>query len=290
MNNFDWKNYLKNNLKLQDIGITTPKKAWVHYNRYSKKYDEKTKTTTNNYILCMCCHFSRYGLEIVKNNLDFLLVPEISTVIICYSTNLEDLDLEILGQQIGPNRNAIFLKDTLNNFMDFGKYKMIYNYIRFNKLNFDKLLLLNDSIILCDSFKNVVNDILSNQTHEFIGMLETLQCKRHCQSWWLNFNTKSFYYWGRNIKLNHRCDIVQDLEVKLGNNILNKFSSFIYFPLKEHFEHNLFFDNDILYETYIKDCNFKILKIKRLLNIPLRPKLSNYIIDLIPPQLKHYFP
>lgn len=242
-------------------------------------------------ILCICCHFGVYGLEIVKNNLNFLLVPEIDGVIICYSVGAESSDLDINETTLGVlNHRVEFLHDKPNAFMDFGKYKMVYEYVKSSIGNFDKLLLLNDSIIITGCMREVVTDIINNRKEtEFIGILETHQCKRHCQSWWLNFNKKCFYYWGANINLTKGCSIVQDLEVNLGNKLLNEFSYFIYFPLKTSFEHNLFFDNDALYEDYVHSHNFKFLKIKRLVNNPPRPKLGDSIIELIPLNLKHFF-
>ena len=136
-------------------------------------------------VLCVCCHFGIYGLEIVKNNLNCLLVPEIDGVIICYSVGPESSHLHINETTLGLlNHKVVFLHDKVNAFMDFGKYKMVHEYVKSSIGDFDKLLLLNDSIIITGCMRDVVTDIINNRKEtEFIGILETYQCGRHCQSW-----------------------------------------------------------------------------------------------------------
>jgi hypothetical protein len=134
--------------------------------------------------LCICCHFSQYGLSILENSLNFLLSPLVTHCIICYSKSI-DIDLEQIKL---TNCEVIFLEDETNKYMDIGKFEMIYNYIRNNNIDFNRILILNDSVIICCCLKYIVDDIINDNLYEFIGILETYQQIRHAQSWWLNFN------------------------------------------------------------------------------------------------------
>jgi hypothetical protein len=254
----------------------------------------RIKYDSSSNIMCMACHIKKtYGDVVIKNNIKNLLSKKITTFIICYSLEegaiLDTLSLSKFIKSINPI-DVIFLYDELNCFLDFGKHKLVHEFVK--DINFNKIILFNDSIIICGDIKDKIEEVI-NSTVPFIGSLQTRQLGySHSQSWWLNFDKQTFTSWGNKIKIKEATPeyIIREYEVKLGNSMLLKYKHTFLYPLQDlHFIHNLFYDDDVLYEKYINTLNFKIIKIKRLLNIPPRPKLKDSIKNIVPKELLLFF-
>jgi hypothetical protein len=229
-------------------------------------YGNKSKFENENNILVMACHFkNKYKTKIVKNNLSKF---NNFTVILVYSTEIGDIDFSEFN-------NFTVIHDKLNTFYDFGKYKLAYNYIKQNNLNFNKILVMNDSIFIADNISWITEDILKNTTDDFIGILETNDAifentplKVHYQSWWLTFNKRAFNYWAERIvydsKYSDILNLINDLEINLCNEMIRKFKSSAIFKKEE--DHNIFIKPYFM-EKYFYGKNFKFLKIKHQSNL-----------------------
>jgi hypothetical protein len=245
----------------------------------------------SNNILIMACHIKKqFGNEVVLNNLKQVLNRTFKLVIIVYSVEngavfKENLDIGV---------PVVYIKDTENIFYDFYKYKLAYDYIKKNNISFDWVFVMNDSIIITKNVNTIVNNII-NSNEDYIGILESNNHifennprKYHYQSWWLNFRPNAFDYWYNRINFNnshslkgydHYNDItigvkniINDFEINLSNDMINKFKSKAIYG---NTQANLFWD-DKLYNSFYSN-GFYFMKIKRIKE------------NILPSNLKHLF-
>ena len=124
--------------------------------------------------------------------------------------------------------------------------------------------------------------------HDFVGVLESTQIYKHYQSWWLCMTKDMFFYYVQNL-YNYKqsrdilCDLIYKNEVELCNNIIKTYNTSVLYNSKINI--NVFYDNDTYYNTLYKK-GFFFVKVKRIKNIPKRPKLSlpdkiNYLFENI---------
>ena len=199
-------------------------------------------------------------------------LSDIDTFIVVLSTQLSySKKKQFINTIINffENKNIIIIEDLDNKYVDWGKYKIGYDYLIENKHTIDHLHLMNDSIIITEPinhiFKMIKNKLRNNS---YIGILETTQINKHYQSWWLILKNNIFEYYFNNlvtIDFKKNIDFMIHLnEVHLGNKIIKKYNTTACFitpnPKKKL---NIFFNDDNLYYKMYEN-GFKFLKIKRL--------------------------
>jgi len=219
-------------------------------------------------ILVMACHIKKeYSTDIINNNLQMIGNDGINLIIVVYSTEKGVK----FNKDLVTNVPIVYIHDNENKYYDFYKYKLAYNYIKKNNLTFDWVFVTNDSIIISNNVSWMLPKII-NSGKDYIGILEVSEkiypdnpYKRHYQSWWLNFKPNAFEYWMNNIKFNKSykeiSNIINDYEIDLSNDMINKFNSTSLFPLTTQFDGNIFL-NDEMYYDYFYNKNFKFVKVK----------------------------
>jgi len=254
----------------------------------------KSNFSSNQNILIIASHIKpKYGLNIINNNLKMAVnnevneVNKVNLIIIVYS--LEDDTTNFNQNELNHyNIPLVCIHDTQNKFYDFYKYKLAYEYIKKNNIKFNWVFVTNDSIITTQNVSWIFDEVLSSNSYDYIGILEVNtkifeqnNNKKHYQSWWLNFKNNAFDYWYNNINFNDKHlikyydkhnditigikNIINDFEVDLSNDMIQKFKSKAIFPLTINYEGNLFANDDLFYDYYYNK-NFNFVKIKHMKN------------------------
>jgi len=247
-------------------------------------YKSKFKNIGN--ILVIASHIKqKYGNQIINNNLKMICDnnDKINLIIIVYSNDKDTLVDTSMKTYKGIQ--IVYIEDQENKFYDFYKYKLAYSYIKQNNLEFNWVLVTNDSIIITEDVSWIVDEITRSNKCTYIGILgsngrifEKNNIKKHYQSWWLNFKPGAFEYWNNHINFNdshsikdydHFNDstigvknIINDFEVDLSNEMINKFDNKVIFDVNGY-EGSLFW-NDQLYYDYYNNKNFKFIKMKKI--------------------------
>jgi hypothetical protein len=230
-------------------------------------------------ILVMACHIkNEYLTDIINNNLQ-MIGNGIDLIIVVYSTE-KDVNFK---KDLVTTVPIVYIHDTQNKYYDFYKYKLAYNYIKNNNITFDWIFVTNDSIIISNNVSWILPKII-NSGKDYVGVLEVSEkifddqlYKKHYQSWWLNFRPNAFEYWINHIKFNKShldiSNIINDYEINLSNDMINKFNSTSLFPLTTQFNGNIFL-NDQMYYDYFFNRNFKFVKVKFVKSELLPEKLK----------------
>jgi hypothetical protein len=251
---------------------------------FQKKSKSSFESKFVGNILVIACHIKKqYSTNIINNNLQMIGNVGINLIIVVYST---EQDVEF-NKDVHTTVPIVYIHDTENKYYDFYKYKLAYNYIKKNDITFNWIFVTNDSIIISDNVSWMLPKII-NSGKDYVGILEvkdtifgnSIPAKQHYQSWWLNFKPNAFEYWMDNIKFDKShldvLNIINDYEVNLSNDMINKFNSTSLFPLTNNFIGNVFTDDEMYYD-YFYNRNFKIVKVKFI-----KP-------ELVPENLKSLF-
>ena len=251
------------------------------------RFNKSSFSSNQNNILIIASHIkSKYGTDIINNNLKMMVDNEVNGVnLIIFVYSLEENATFNQNELNNYNIPLVCIHDTENKLYDFYKYKLAYEYIKKNNIKFNWVFVTNDSIIITQNVSWIINDILSS-SYDYIGILEVNAkifekntSKKHYQSWWLNFKSNAFDYWYNNIKFNNTHlikeydyhnditigvkNIINDFEVDLSNDMIKKFKSKAIFPITKNYQENLFV-NDKLFYDYYHNKNFKFVKIKHM--------------------------
>ena len=253
---------------------------------FKSNFTTNTITDTNNLtnannILIMACHIKqKYGNNIINNNLEKVLNNKVTLVIIVYSTE-NNVKFNKFNKFNVP---VVYIHDTENVYYDFYKYKLAHEYIKQNNILFNWVFVMNDSVIFTENVSWIIDKITESNDVDYIGILETnyhifgkLPMKLHYQSWWLNFKQPAFDYWCDNINFNESHsiksydeinditigvkNIINDFEINLSNDMINKFKNNVIFPNKV--TGNIFW-NDELYNDYYNNKKFTFVKVKNI--------------------------
>ena len=220
---------------------------------------------TNN-ILIVACHIKK-NFDIVKNNISYF---NNFKVILVYSF---EPNADITFNNLPDN--VVLIEDTENVYYDFYKYKLAWEYINSNKINYNWVLVTNDSFIITGNIDTIINTIINDTKLDYIGILEVNEHifennkpKLHYQSWWLNFKKNSFDYFINQLKFKpvhtNVKMIIDNFEIDLSNKMINKFKSKCIFPLIDKSQTgNVFLDENRYYDYYY-NRNFKFVKIKHM--------------------------
>lgn len=214
----------------------------------SSKYNELGKIAVN-----IACHINNENdLLILDNNLKKLNFFYVD-LFVYYSNHIP--------RKFKSNHPNVYFRKTKNHNLDFGKHFVFY---RRHSKDYKHFILLNDSVILLEHFKNFYYFVLRNAC-DLIGYLENKQITHHYQSWCYYLTKKAFSLLHNNFK-----DVsAHQIELHFPKTITNKT---VLFEYKEN--KNLFFSNDF-FEFYNK-YNFRILKKKQIFK-----NIGKSIYDLI---------
>ena len=149
-------------------------------------YFKSRVTQIDSNILIMACYIKKNNLKVIQNNLDYFK-NKCKLIIFVYSVE----DGYVFNKDDIISDKIVFIHDKQNKYYDFYKYKLAYDYIKQNNIQFNWVFVTNDSIIICDDISWIINKIESSDK-EYIGILEVNDnlikpFKIHYQSWWLNF-------------------------------------------------------------------------------------------------------
>lgn len=172
----------------------------------------------------------------------------------------------IINDDFKTANNKCIFKEVENKNLDFGKYFKAYHDL-IN--NYDYFILLNDSIIILETFNDYIDFCIKHRNNDLIGYLESLEKKLHYQSWcyflskngfnilYEKFNNKSAHY----IELNYPKEIFKK---KVFFNAINT--------------NNIFFNYDIYMLFYNK--GFRILKKKQIIKQISKVNYKKYGSDI----------
>lgn len=231
------------------------------YKMYNSHYNEKT-------ILIYKTHIkNNYNIKVNINNFNHINLDFFDIIIIVYS-GVKDYKLDI------KHLNVIYIYDTKNIGLDFGKELIAYEYIIKNNISNDLIYLINDSIIITKNIDNLIIDIFNKIKYcSFIGLVNNKQVNEHFQSWFLVFRKNCFKYRYENIKdtLNlNKNDLIDKYEINLCIKITNIFEyNYIFNVINDK---NIMYDMDNEYLN-LYDNGFYFIKNNRIKNIPKRCNL-----------------
>jgi glycosyltransferase involved in cell wall biosynthesis len=254
------------------------------YSKYQFEYDIKYEHYENNSdsILAVNMHFNNNKTNYLNNFFEQIELKYVDLIILIYSKNskfdLTNKKLKKLKKNIN-HKNIIILNDKTNMYLDFGKKAICYYFIKINNIKYKWIHFLNDSIIPTHKLDNIFKKIEeAKHNFNFIGICETIQISHHYQSWWLFFDSECLDYYINEIEFGENTHdyAVTKNEILLCQKMICIYKSCAIFPLVDiKFCHNLFFDDDKLYNEYYKN-GFYFIKVKRIQNDPVRQNLIIY--------------
>ena len=158
-----------------------------------------------------------------------------------------------------------------NNFLDFGKWcYIIKNFIIEYKLNYDYILLLNDSILLTHNIDDFFDSKINNN-NDLYSYNDSSQLDIYHYQSFLFFISKNiqndfvnFIESKKNI--NSYQDIINNIELKL-NEITENNNCFIKLAYYDNnYGKNLIWHNELLYKNLLIENKYNIIKIKRIID------------------------
>ena len=148
----------------------------------------------------------------------------------------------------------------------------------FYKHDYDNVILTNDSFIVVDSLKNVL-DLHNNKDANMTGLVSSREQKWHCQDFFRIYNKKSLKsvitFYKRSITVGGLIEDVSILDkkrfidsyhvcVKAEIESCQQFSNIeCYYMLPLSYKKNIHFDNDMLKE-YLENKNYPVVKNKKI--------------------------
>lgn len=197
----------------------------VFQNNNIRLFDLPDRNTYDN-LVCVAvvaCYLRKDNFNNYKNILS-QLADKCSKIILVYSSNHE-YSLDYIF--IRSNYKNVVLLDIENKGFDATKYFTGMKYLIDNSIYFDRVMLVNDSIILTRSIEDFfAYQQLYHQYYNFIGLNNSVEIKIHFQSYFLSLDINvareyiNYYY--KNIeKVKEFADIIFHFEVLFSDYIIN---------------------------------------------------------------------
>jgi len=247
------------------------------------------------------CIFSHFD----KNNL-------IDDYVIYYIQKLNKMGIDILfisTSQIDDQESLKIEKYCIdvifkeNSGYDFGAWKSGLEYLGNKLLEYEELIMCNDSVYAPLFDLNVMFNKMRNNDYDFWGISDNFEIKYHLQSYFMVFNKNVFSselfksFWNNYKLYKLKRNIIQKYEIEFSRNLLkNDFRMGVYIPYKK-FQSKEYVNSTLkFYKRSIIDFNSPIIKIELLRDNPENIDISDwqkiisentdYNIDLINNHLK----
>lgn len=157
-----------------------------------------------------------------------------------------------------------------NNLLDYGKWVYILKkfVLKYN-INFDYILLLNDSILLTDDIDDYFNSLIKTNANLYAYNDSTQLGIYHYQSYLFSIhrdvklNFVNFIDSKKNIRTYD--ELIQNVELKICSIVRNHDCFIKIGNKKNNYGKNLIWHNEQLYKSLLTSYKYKIIKIKKIL-------------------------
>jgi len=251
--------------------ISSSTKKWIEYkvsamiaNSYSPEQHTNIK-----FLTLMACHSDR----VLKK---FTIINNINKV------NFKNNDIVIINSENTPFGASIreesknIVKEYIEvandiNTLDIGKFMI--GLEKYNYLNYDFVVFINDSIIITNPINHFYN-IMLKRNHDLFGINSSQQIKYHYQSYLFGIKSSAiiklinFYQLKKPLLNSGYNGVVNNIELELCNNFENKgcFLDFALIPEIKN-EDRYIFKLGMIYDILVKTGLFPLTKVRMVKKI-----------------------
>jgi len=214
----------------------------------------------------MACHCnSNIKFNTIRNNLRYFAFENCDKIVI-NSTNLQYNDS--IKQICSRHNNTKYTEINNNTYCDFGKWVNVLNKLD-DYTKYDYIVLTNDSFIIHSSINHFLNLAVKHNV-DLYGYNDSTQIIYHYQSYLFILrnnviNTFINKVMDPSLQINGLSDVIAHFELNMTNwfQTHKSFLKIGKFGLNKG--HNIFYDNDILYNPLKKSSLLPFTKIKRII-------------------------